>query len=530
MKNFWGTKGYKKILNAILAVVFGPVLFCVVFIGNGMNYNQGLKLPVLCPGILLSLAAAVIGIAAIFLLCICRKYEIDQKKGILTTGILTVFTCGVYFLSFRIAREIAFKVGWDVGVVRAEAREIALYISKGYDVYFSIYTNNLPISYVLGKLFRHAIDSEKYYITPEVLWIQVNCALMAAGILFACLIIKRLTRNIMAVIITFCAGLVLIGFSGWIMVPYTDTYGQVFPIASLYFYLLYRQESAKKIRKILYLVFAMLLCGMGGFLKPNLYVVLIAFGLMETVTFLADIKGGWKYYVLFVALGAVLLVSSQWCKNYIVEDIGLERNKSLEAGPADYFYMGLNEEKTGSYNSDDAAIFGEFQSATRWERQVAAFGRGLDRMAQKGVAGTLYFWLRKMVMTFNDGTFGFKGGEVWLAEYYDPVIESQTDFTGKLRSVYWAETANEYKYNTVVQIIWIFCLLGVPGMCLEIQGQEEEAIVKIIFLGIFFYQMFFEARARYLFAFLPVILVFCVMGYMRYAVLWEKITKSGRGS
>ena len=41
----------------------------------------------------------------------------------------------------------------------------------------------------------------------------------------------------------------------------------------------------------------------------------------------------------------------------------------------------------------------------------------------------------------------------------------------------------------------------------------EMSFLLIIFFGVYFYQMLFEARARYLFVFLPVLLIMVMQGY-----------------
>lgn len=44
-----------RVLYIVMGIVFLPVAFCVIFIGNRMNYNQGLKLTALFPNYVLFL-------------------------------------------------------------------------------------------------------------------------------------------------------------------------------------------------------------------------------------------------------------------------------------------------------------------------------------------------------------------------------------------------------------------------------------------------------------------------------------------
>ena len=154
----------------------------------------------------------------------------------------------------------------------------------------------------------------------------------------------------------------------------------------------------------------------------------------------------------------------------------------------------------------------------------------IDRIKEKGVFGLPYFWLRKMTMTFNDGTFGWFS-EVWIESHLQPIVSDNSHMMDKLRSIYWPSVKNR-KYATCCQILWFALIPGFFGIPVALlanwvkdrkrkaEGEENEAkfcfpegILLISFMGIFFYQMLFEARARYLFVFLPVLIVMSICGF-----------------
>ena len=200
--------------------------------------------------------------------------------------------------------------------------------------------------------------------------------------------------------------------------------------------------------------------------------------------------------------------------------MGIDSYENVEAGALDYLYMGLNDNTTGSYNGEDTTIYGEFQYEGKVARNKALIQRSWERIAKKGLIGLFYFWLRKMVMTFNDGMFGWST-EVWVLYHYEPIVSTNTALTEFLRQIYWSGPY-EGVFNTTMQLIWIYCLCGIPGLCLAKQKQQGNIILLFSFLGIFYYQMLFEARARYLFAFLPLIILAATYGMYQYALIFSQ--------
>ena len=523
-------KNLYRIMSVLFLAVFLPVVFCVFLFGSKMNYTDYLKPTLLFPEIAVFFLALPLAGLSIFLIWLGSKKELEGKKSLIVSAVLVAVTIPLYFLSRYIAKEIAFHIGWDVMVVDGAALQIAEKTPLGYQFYFSIYTNNIPITYILGKILEFA-KAHDYSTNPEQLWLEVNCFVMSLSVLFSSLTVKRLTKNLPATILSYLAGVALIGLSAWKIAPYTDTYAQIFPILAVYFYVLYRENKNKIVKGVL-LAVSVFCCIAGGFIKPNLLLLLIALVMTEGFTLFGDFKKKIAYFGILLACAGIFLFAFKSFEKSIPDRIGLEMNYNIEAGMAEYFYMGLNEEKTGSYNEDDVTVYGEFAETPRAERDHIIWGRALDRIKEKGVVGLPYFWLRKMTMTFNDGTFGWFS-EVWIESHLQPIISDNSAMMDKLRAIYWPAVPNP-KYGTACQILWFALIPGFFGIPLAFllfrkkdgkEAQEvketksspvfEEGILLISFLGIFAYQMLFEARARYLVVFLPVLIVMSVVGFCK---------------
>ena len=504
------------ILSTLLLIVFLPVLFCVVMIGNSMDYNEGLKLTTRLPNQMLLLIALVGMALCIFLFWKFKDIAFSFRANWVANGILALLFFCLYFVNVWIAKEIAFYLPWDIMVTRGVAQDIAYERPLEYFSYLSIYSNNIPISYILGRLYRKAMEMQSYPYVYDFIWIQVNCALISIAGFFSCLLVKKLTKKLMPVIAAFFLYLVLVGISPWKISPYTDTFGLVFPVICIYFYVCYR-EAERLWSKYLCLLLSIAAGMIGGFIKPNLYIIIIALLGTEFICFLWDYKKRWKFILTELLLVIVFIGGCKVYKNSLIEEIGLDFNEEIEASWQYYFYMGLNEESTGSYSSDDHAIFGEFQTS-KSDRNQAALERAFGRIKNRGFLGSIFFYTKKMVMTFNDGLFGWKT-EVWIHEEYPTTMASNTAMTQRLRSIF---RGNELHYdvagyNALCQLAWIFSIIGIPGICLcKGKKREECGILIICFLGIFFYQMLFEARARYLFVFLPLLLPMAICGIQQY--------------
>ena len=504
------------ILSALLLLVFLPVLFCVVMIGNNMDYNEGLKLVAVLPNQLLLLIALVGMAFCIFLFWKFKDVVLSYRANWVTNGILALLFFTLYFVNVWIAKEIAFYPPWDIMMVRGAAYEIAYERPLEYNAYFSTFTNNIPISYILGKLYRKAMEMINYPYVHDFIWVQVNCALVSIAGFFSCLLVKKLTKKLMPVIAIFLLYLVLVGISPWKIAPYTDTYSMIFPICCIYFYVCYR-KAERPWSKYLFILLSIVIGMFGGIIKPSVYIVVIAILATEFICFLTDYKKSWMFILTELLLVVALAGGCKAYKSHLIDEIGLDFDEELEASWQHYFYMGLNEKTTGSYSPDDYAIFWEFPTS-KSDRNKACVERAVDRIKSRGFGKTFIFYLRKMVMTFNDGLFGWKT-EVWIYEDYPATMASDTALTQRLRSIFWRndQDFDVGGYNSLCQLAWIFSLIGISGICLNKDKKREEYGVLIIcFMGIFFYQMLFEARARYLFVFMPLLLPTAVCGIQQY--------------
>lgn len=497
----------------MLGILFLPVLFCVVFIGNNMNYYEIRKQGILLPNIVL-FAVALVGMGMLLgLSWILEKYTVTKRINCGLNIVLALLFFFLYFINIWIAKEIIYFQGWDIQGVREIAEKMAWGEPvEGY--YLSIYPNNIPICYILGWLLKRAREISGYPYYIEFIHVQVNCALISLGGFFSCLTVKKLTKKILPTVAAFLTYLALPGISPWKIAPYTDTYGMLFPVMSIYFYFCYR-DAQKEFWKYLSLSISLLSGMCGGLIKPSVYIVVVAILCVEFLRLLTEKGKNRKYFAVEVLLTLSLIFAVKACMNHMIEELQLDYNPEINASWQTYLLMGLNEETTGSYSDDTTQIIIEFQTDKK-ARNEAAFSRAMGRIKEKGLGGTAYFWLRKMVMVFNDASFEWQTFS-YYERYYPVVMASNTSITQKLRDLFWPDAAHTGRYHTFCQLAWIFCLIGISGILFTPKEKRERYLILIVsFLGIFLYQMLFEARSRYLFVFLPLLISISAIGARQY--------------
>ncbi len=521
--------GIYRFIQYLMLVLFLPVLFCVMFIGNKMDYFEEVKPDLLVPSVVLTVAALAAFVFCLWLVKQGRRIEFTKRMNMFVDLALIVLFTGFYFFCIAISKETVFDMSVDQGIVREAAKEVAHGVALGYRYDFSIDYNNLPIMYILGQIYKLAESLAWFGHDPEYLWIIVGCLIVTGAGFCCCQIVKKVTRNPIAVLIAFLLYLATAGICPWKYIPYTDSYGILFPVLCFLLYL-YSLECRHMWSRTLFLVLSLLAGSVGGFIKPSANLAVMAVLGLEGVRFLnamiswlrgrkADLteKSNAAKQVcstglclLFALLSSgIFYAGTEAGMDYVIEAMGLEHNEELESTLQYYFYSSTNEKTTGSFTIEDYGVFGEFQDS-KADRNAACMERAWERIRQRGPLGTVYFCLRKLVKSFNDGTFAWTD-----TRYYQPFPEDLTHdnrVAGYLRSLFMPGGANQNKYDTLAELVWIFVLMGVPGIVLIKKKQDYCMVFSILLVGILAYLMLFESGARYLYLFLPVFVTMSVCG------------------
>lgn len=406
-----------------------------------------------------------------------------------------------------LARSIWFDTGWDVSAIRLAAKDM---VSDGIEPalkkhawYFSRYPNNtflLLFTALLTKIGTVIWPGYPYRVVT-----LVNVVFVWLSMYGASLCTYRLTQSRRITMFAALLGTILICFSGFIVIPYSDTMAMPFPVLSLTCILFCKN---KYIKTALVAFFSAL----GGLLKPPVLIVLIAYGTL-CLCDLIKMRSRRQQMVREALLTACITALALLCVSgpYALLKKQLSLDTYFRADNAltmtHFLMMGANERTDGTYSEEDVTFSCSFPDVkTREQENLREYVRRLQSL---GVSGTLSLLTRKHILSYNNGSFlwGGEGG------FYQTANDRTDPFSVFLQEMYYGNLNDpkSIRLLAVQQIIWLTILLGIAGLPFY-RGTNCAAVswMSLTLLGVTLYLLLFECRSRYLFVFTP--LFICLFG------------------
>lgn len=504
--------GLYHIISAVFLIIFIPVLFCIFIWGNKMDYNLVNKLVTLCDNKILVLIGIPIILIFFGFIYLTRNIKMTRKLSVVINMCLIAIFTLVFLINLEICKCINIAQGWDVSVVVGTAYNLSKGIPIGSENYYSLFPNNVPIAFVLYKLFNLADSLANFPYVNDFIWNIAICIMVSVTGYMTCVSVKKVTHNLAITIIACILYVACVCFSPWKTVPYTDMFSMMFPMLCICLYIFQYYSETKWCKYGLW--FGAFLVGfIGSLIKPTVLIIPIAIILCEIVGWFTSFKQRWKEILIKIGIILVVFFLYSGCKNYIYEDVGYTPNEENQLTLFHYMMMGLNEESTGSFHSGDLAISGNVPLLKdRTDKQIEVIK---ERLKEKGFGEYLYFLLRKMVMTFNSGTFGWAREGVYTYDVYP--IYKDASYVPFIRDVFMPDAKYSGYFNTYSQGVWLLIIFCVSGICfMEKEKRDVCMPVLVSIMGTIFYLMLFEARARYLLFALPVFVMASVLGIEQY--------------
>ena len=189
-----------------------------------------------------------------------------------------------------------------------------------------------------------------------------------------------------------------------------------------------------------------------------------------------------------------------------------------------FIMLGLNDEYGGVINIVDQDFSMSFSNAK--ERNQANLRVALERIRKMKVSGLLKLGKEKILTNFTDGTFAW-----W--EEGEFIIEQRYEGNRKLREIlssfYYKDGKYFEAFKNIMQTLWFGCLAGLL-LGFRLSGERKEiGVLKLSVIGIFLFETIFEARARYLFLYVPFILLLVIMGIYQNMGKWKAKSDAGTG-
>ena len=452
--------------------------------------------------------------AAVFMLLLFlekRMLNMFSKHGPVFLAVLSVL---LFIAELIFTFSAFFYSDWDpAGVLDCVYKLLRMDKESINLDYFSAHPNNLMLVFIylktlfIGRLFG----------TESVLCLMVLQSLLftLGGVLF-CLIIRDLISEKSGLAAWFIYA-IYIGFSPYILITYSDAMGLIFPLIMIR--LFQCRERLKKIYPLLLGVAA----AFGYAVKPQTVIVFIAICMLSALYMIVkrkpEIMAG--IVVSLICTGLSLFLISA----VLYPSLGLSLDKKKSFGFSHYLMMGLNPETDGVYSDPDTEFTNAAADPSERQREnLRVAGERIRAYGIKGMAGHL---MRKQLINFSDGTFswGIDGNFFAGPKLGDmPEVRGDSPLRPLILSFLVTGEKNNGHFRDIMQIFWLTVLFfgGVgelfllkrikEGGAVDDPSFQVMALSLLSILGLMMFELLFEAKARYLFTYLPVFLIPGVYG------------------
>lgn len=420
-----------------------------------------------------------------------------SKKACTLRAAIAVILLMIQVLLFL---KILTPIGWDALEITNSA-EYGMYNGD----YFVRHTNNLFMQIFLADYLNvlkfisflsalRKMELLNLFFVDAAIWMSVATARKIYGA-------KAADR-------VFICSVLLIGFHPTLSTIYSDTLAMPFPIGAL-FSIIHAAYEKKRWKQVLYVCMAGVFGIVGYYIKPTVLIVFIA---MSILIFLRWKKEYVQKQFLFLVIIFVLAASFTTGVVYIREQPIKEELKRqypdiVPLGILHYMGLGL-----GSLEDDPSGYGGWNEPEVSWTQQhinnanykQEALQHIGERIAAYGPIGYAGHLFNKLVWAGSDGTF-FYGLE---GEFHLEEQSPQSTLRGLLQNGFYIETPfYQNWFSSWMQGVWLMiCIMSMLSV-FRMSECIYSSIAKLSILGLFLFLLLFENRSRYLFLYLPVLLI-----------------------
>ena len=224
-------KTLKRLISIFFLIIFVSIIINNTFFSNLEYYCK----------VTTDLSAKAIFMAAVILIilvslihALLRKIVMHLKHKKLFLIVLFIF----FIFQIILLKNTFFLTGWDSNIILTDSYLLRdLKIDQLNQYYYSLYPNNILLTYIFATVMK----VEKFIGIVEysdavfgLANVQSILCTITAYLLFC--IIYHFKKSFTAAWFGFGMYVVLIIFSGWTGIVYSDSMGLIFPILIIWFY------------------------------------------------------------------------------------------------------------------------------------------------------------------------------------------------------------------------------------------------------------------------------------------------------
>lgn len=482
-------------IYGLSAFLFSLIFIIVVFVDRSVDYL----------GSSVSILPNLISILIITALLVLGMRYRERIKIKFTLKAILIAHLILFIVQVLIAYSVYFYTGWDAATVRNTAFQMIEHADKligPFAMYYSYHVNQTTIAIFLSYIMRFFYDFGigNYYFGT----VLVSVLFVWLSSLFLTLSVRKLSKSDSTTLFAFFLFMFLGALSPWITIPYSDTYAILFPSFALFLYV-YTRETNWYFPALFLISLASIF---GTLIKPQTIIILIAVVIVEFIQAFQHWKKG--TLILSVLLMSILfaqkVTTEVYYKSIYTYDFGIVQGRNFTY--THYLMTGLNPFTYGAYYEEDALL--SYATGTVEEREAKNWEVIQNRLAEYGVLGYLDFSMHKILTNFNDGTFAWNGEGGFYVQTFDPT----TPLSPFLKSLYYPDGNLHSIFFQFSQWLWLFVLGLIPLNLLNKDKSNKAKLVIILsVIGISLFTHLFEARARYLFLYLPFFVAAASFGF-----------------
>ena len=420
--------------------------------------------------------------------------------------------------------------------------------------YYSRYANNLFLTYIFLNVYKigEVIGIQNGYFL--LLFIQSIIFSVGGFLIYKIADMYFKEKYKIYSICTWIIYMLIVGLSPHIVLTYSDGIGMFLSLILTYiiFKLEKDKDKDKDIKKdknkinddkekdkllqkssitriILILLFTNLSI-LGYYIKPQIIIISISYVIIKILnisylTYLViknkneDCKNNRRvrkerikkeiiYYIivsiLIIITGCIIYTHIRKANN----SMGINVDKEKRFNITHYAMLGWNPESKGVFTIKDENFSGKYEKLK--DREKANLEELKRRITEMGLGGVINQIARKILTNYNDGTFSGVATFVYIRKEYN--IEGINKELSKfLKNIYYENEKYNMIYTQIMQCLWIGILIF--NMFSYNDGKSTKISIVILgIIGLFIFEILFEARSRYIFIYVPLYIFLGVIG------------------
>ena len=412
--------------------------------------------------------------------------------------------------------------------------------------YYSRYANNLFLTYIFLNVYKigEVIGIQNGYFL--LLFIQSIMFSVGGFLIYKIADMYFKEKYKIYSICTWIIYMLIVGLSPHIVLTYSDGIGMF--LSLILTYIIFKLEKDKdknkindgkeknkllqksSISRIILILLFTNLSILGYYIKPQIIIISIAYVIIKilNISYLTyvviknkneDRENGRrvrrerikKEIIYYIFLSILIIITGFLIYTYIKKannSMGINVDREKRFNITHYAMLGWNTESKGVFTVKDENFSGKYEKLK--DREKANLEELKRRITEMGLGGVINQIARKILTNYNDGTFSGVATFVYIRKEYN--IEGINKESSKfLKNIYYENGKYNMLYTQIMQCLWIGILIF--NMFSYNDGKSTKISIVILgIIGLFIFEILFEARSRYIFIYVPLYIFLGVIG------------------